>query len=175
MYLLKDQIGADNVNTALRDILKQYAFKGAPYPTSLDLVNALRAHAPADQQGLITDLFEKITLWDVKAKKVEAKKRPDGKWAVRLTVEARKLYADGKGKETETPMKDESYDFGLFSAKPGEGAFGSSDVILFERRPLSTGTHAFDFVVAKKPAWAGVDPYNKRIDRNSDDNLIKVN
>jgi aminopeptidase N len=174
MYLLKDQIGKDNVDAALRDVLHAYAFKGPPYPTSLDLVSALRAHAPADQQGLITDLFEKITLWDVKATAVDVKKRPDGKWAVRLTVQAKKLYADGKGKETEAPMTNESYDFGLFAAKPGEGAFGSKDVILFERRPLSSGTHVFDFVVAKKPAWAGVDPYNKRIDRNSDDNLIQV-
>ena len=85
-----------------------------------------------------------------------------------------KLYADGKGKETETPMTNESYDFGLFSAKPGDGAFGSKDVIAFERRPLGSGTHVFEFVVSKKPAWAGVDPYNKRIDRNSDDNLIQV-
>jgi hypothetical protein len=45
-------------------------------------------------------------------------------------------------------------------------------VILFERRPLSSGVHVYDFVTAKKPTWAGVDPYNKHIDRNSDDNLI---
>lgn len=174
MYLLKDQIGQDNVDAALRDVIHDYAFKGPPYPTSLELVRALRAHAPADKQALITDLFEKITLWDVKATKVDAARRADGKWAVRLTVQARKLYADGKGKETETPMTNESYDFGLFSAKPGDGAFGSKDVIAFERRPLGSGTHVFEFVVSKKPAWAGVDPYNKRIDRNSDDNLIQV-
>jgi hypothetical protein len=29
-------------------------------------------------------------------------------------------------------------------------------------------------VVKKLPTHAGVDPYNKRIDRNSDDNLTKV-
>ena len=46
----------------LRAILAKYAFKDAPYPTALDLVAALRAQAPADKQGLITDLFEKITL-----------------------------------------------------------------------------------------------------------------
>jgi hypothetical protein len=28
--------------------------------------------------------------------------------------------------------------------------------------------------VAKAPLWVGVDPYNKRIDRNSADNLVKV-
>jgi ABC-2 type transport system permease protein len=29
-------------------------------------------------------------------------------------------------------------------------------------------------IVDQRPAWAGIDPYNKRIDRNSDDNLVKV-
>jgi hypothetical protein len=30
------------------------------------------------------------------------------------------------------------------------------------------------FVLDKLPTHVGVDPYNKRIDRNSDDNLTKV-
>ena len=55
-------------------------------------------------------------------------------------------------------MANESYDFGLFSAKPGEGAFGSKDVILFQRRPLSSGVHVFDFVVDRKPALGGRGP-----------------
>jgi ABC-2 type transport system permease protein len=174
MYLLKDQIGEDHVNAALRKVLAQYAFKAAPYPTSLDLMRAIRSETPAEKQDLVTDLFERITLWDVKATKVDVKDRADGKYDVHLTVEARKVYADGKGKETPTPMVNESYDFGLFSAKPGDGAFGSKDVLLFERRPLSTGIHTLEFVVDRKPTWAGVDPYNKRIDRNSDDNLVAV-
>jgi aminopeptidase N len=172
MYLLKDQMGEERVNAALRRVIGAYGFKGPPYPTSLDLVAALRAEAPPDKQALITDLFEKITLWDVKATKVEVSRRGDGRYDVRLTVSARKLYADGRGKETPAPMTGESFDFGLFSAKPGVGAFGAGDVILFERRPLSSGVHVYDFVTAKKPTWAGVDPYNKHIDRNSDDNLI---
>jgi hypothetical protein len=28
--------------------------------------------------------------------------------------------------------------------------------------------------VESKPAFVGVDPYNKRIDRNSDDNIIAL-
>ena len=29
-------------------------------------------------------------------------------------------------------------------------------------------------IVLLRPTWVGVDPYNKRIDRNSDDNLTPV-
>ena len=79
MYRLQDEIGEEAVNRALRSLLQQFAFKGAPYPTSLDLVAALRAQAPADKQQLITDLFEKLTLSDVKTKGVQVKKRADGR------------------------------------------------------------------------------------------------
>jgi ABC-2 type transport system permease protein len=100
MYLLRDQIGEDAVNRALRRVLAQYAFKGAPYPRSLDLVAAIRAEAPADKQALITDLFEKITLYDVKTTGVTSTRRADGRFDVTVTVDARKLYVDGKGVET---------------------------------------------------------------------------
>jgi ABC-2 type transport system permease protein len=174
MYLLKDQIGEAAVNRALRKLLARYAFHGPPYASSKDLVALLRAEAPADKQQLITDLFERITLWDVSATQATAKKLPNGKYAVHFTVRTKKLYADGKGREHEAPMTNESFDVGLFSTEPGKDDFTSKSVILFQRMPLSSGTHSFDFVVDKAPAFAGIDPYNKRIDRNSDDNLVKV-
>jgi len=173
MYLLRDQIGEDAVNRALRRVIAQYAFKGAPYPRSLDLLAALRAEAPADKQALITDLFEKITLYDVKTTGATATRRADGRWDVTVTVDARKLYADGKGEETDAPL-NESFDVGLFSAEPGKGRFDEDDVLLFERRQIRTGLQTLRFITARKPAFAGVDPYNKWIDRNSDDNVRAV-
>lgn len=173
MYLLRDQLGEDAVNRALRRVLAQYAFKGAPYPRSLDLIAALRAEAPADKQALITDLFEKITLYDVKTTGATATRRADGRWDVTVTVDARKLYADGKGEETVAPL-NESFDVGLFTAEPGKGRFDPSDVILLERRPIRSGVQTLRFVTARKPLFAGVDPYNKWIDRNSDDNVKPV-
>ena len=173
MYLLRDQIGEDAVNRALRSLVQVHAFRSAPYPRSLDLVAALRANAPADKQALITDLFERITLYDVKTTATTATKRADGRWDVVVTVEARKLYADGQGVETEAPL-NETFDIGLFTAEPGDKAFDRADVVVFERRVLRSGTQTFRFVTVKEPTHAGVDPYNKWIDRNSDDNVKAV-
>lgn len=174
MYLLQDQIGEEAVNRALRKLLHDYAFKAAPYPTTLDLIADLRAEAPADKQQLITDLFEKITLYDLKTKSAVATKRPDGRYDVVLTIEARKMYADGKGKETEAPIKDATFDVGVFTAEPGKKAFSSKDVLAFRTVPLKTGRQTVTLTVDKPPKFAGVDPYNKQIDRNSEDNAIKV-
>ncbi len=175
MYLLQDQIGEAAVNRALQKLLAAHAFKAAPYPDSRDLVALLRAEAPADKQALITDLFERITLYDLKTKTSAVKKRPDGRFDVTLTIEARKMYADGKGRETDAPIAPgETFDIGAFTAEPGKKEFGKKDVVAMQPVSLKSGSQQITFTVAKAPKWAGVDPYNKRIDRNSDDNAIKV-
>ncbi|MCC7266790.1 MAG: aminopeptidase [Caulobacteraceae bacterium] len=173
MYLLRDMVGEEAVNRALRRVLAQYAFKGAPYPRSTDLVNALRAEVGPEHQQLITDLFEKITLYDLKATDPKVTRRPDGRFDVVMTVEAKKLYADGKGKETEAALL-EPFDIGLFTAEPGRKTFDAKNVVFFEKRPIRSGRQELRFVVDRAPTYVGVDPYNKRIDRNSDDNVIKV-
>jgi len=173
MYLLQDEIGEDRVNAALRRVLEAYKFKGAPYPTSLDLVRALRAQAGPEHQDLITDLFQRITLYDLKTTEASKRRLPDGRWEVSMTVEAEKVYADGQGEETEAPL-NEAMDVGVFTAPVGEGAFDRRDVVLFEQRPIRSGTQKLTVVVNREPTHVGVDPYNKRIDRDSDDNVRSV-
>ncbi|WP_374468930.1 M1 family aminopeptidase [Phenylobacterium sp.] len=176
MYLLADRIGEAKVNAALRQLVQQYAFEGAPYPRSQDLVDLLRAQAGADPvaQQLITDLFEKITVYDLKTKTAAVKKRADGRYDVTLTVEARKMYADGQGKETPAPMSGEVFDVGVFTDEPGKAGFTSKSVAYFRTHPFRTGSQTLTLTVDREPKFAGVDPYNKQIDRNSDDNAIKV-
>jgi len=69
---------------------------------------------------------------------------------------------------------NDAFDVGLFAAEPGKKDFGREDVIVFERRPLRSGVNTYSFVTAVQPRFAGVDPYNKRIDRNSDDNVKRT-
>jgi aminopeptidase N len=173
MYRLQDEIGEAAVNRALRSLLARYAFKGPPYPTSLDLVAALRAQAAPDGQGLITDLFEKITLYDLKAVRASSRRRPDGRYDVTLTVQAKKLYADGHGKETPAPM-DEMLDVGLFTAEPGKPGFAASKVLWLGKLRIRSGVQSIRLTADKPPRFAGVDPYNELIDRNAEDNVVRV-
>ncbi|MCV2359340.1 hypothetical protein LNV08_10185 [Paucibacter sp. TC2R-5] len=173
MYSLKELIGEEKVNRALQKLLAEFAFKAAPYADTRDFLRLLRAEAGPEHEALIVDLFEKITLLDLKATDAKASKRTDGKFEVTFTVEAKKLYADGKGRETESPL-NEALDIGAFSAEPGKKGFTRDSVLLMERRPLKSGKQQITLLLDKAPAWVGVDPYNMRIDRNSDDNLSKV-
>lgn len=174
MYLVQERLGEEAVNRALRGLLDRYKFKGAPYARSLDLVAALRAEARTpEDQALITDLFERIALYDLKAAGPEARRLADGKWEVTVPVEARKFYADAEGAEKEAPLADR-IEIGLFTAAPGSGAFDRRHIVLMERRPIRSGRQTLRFVVDRKPLYAGVDPYNFYIDRNSADNVVGV-
>jgi ABC-2 type transport system permease protein len=166
MYFLKEEVGEDTVDRALRRLLADYAFKPAPYPSSKDFVRYLREEAGPAHEQLITDLFERITLYDIKTGKCSAAPRPDGKFDVTIEVEARKYYADGRGQETETPLS-EDFDIGLFDIEPGRAGFDDQAIVLATRRPIVSGKQVLSLVADRAPKFAGVDPYNERITRNS--------
>ncbi|HSX54460.1 MAG TPA: M1 family aminopeptidase, partial [Sphingomonas sp.] len=174
VYLLQDRLGEDRVNAMLRDKLARYRFKGAPYPRSTDLIDGFRALARnAEERQLVEDLFARITLYDLKAKAATIRKLANGNYETVLTVDAGKFYADGKGKESKAALAN-MIDVGLFDQNPGYGAFAARDVVLMERRPIRSGTQEIRILSKRKPAFAGIDPYNKYVDRNGDDNIVPI-
>ncbi len=173
MYWLKEVVGEPVVNRALQRLIELHAFKPAPYPSSLDFLRLLREEAGPAHEALITDLFERIVLLDVRVDEARAERQADGRWALTLKVKAHKRVADGRGVETEEPL-DEPFDVGVFTAEPGRPGFKATDVLLLQRQRLKSGEQEVKLLLDREPAFAGVDPYNKRIDRNSDDNLKPV-
>jgi aminopeptidase N len=173
MYGLKEIVGEAPVNRALQRLIREFAFKAAPYPDSRDFLRLLRAEVGPQHEQLIVDLFEKITLYDLAARDPAVSEMPGGRFETRFTVEARKRYADGQGQETEAPL-EEAFEVGAFRVEPGKKGFSPAAVLAMERRTLKSGTQEIRLLTTERPAFVGVDPYNLRIDRNSDDNLQAV-
>ena len=174
MYLLQARIGEDAVNRALRRFVARYRFTTAPYPRSVDLVALLREEAktPADR-ALVTDLFERITFYDLAVGTSTAVRRIDGAWDVTVPITAHKFHATGDGRETEAPLA-EPIDVSLFAADPSDGALATGDVIRVEPRTVRSGMHVVRFVTARRPSYAGVDPDRLYIDRVPGDNVAAV-
>ncbi len=174
LYALSDYIGEDKVNLALHNFLMQYRYANAndalsgPYPDTRLLEAALRAQTPPDLQYFITDSFEKITLYDNKASSATAQKMPGGKFKVTVVVEGKKAYADGNGVETPTSMND-LIDVGVLAGKKGE-----EKMLSVRKERITGGQQTFEFVVDQQPSRAGIDPDNKLIDRDLDDNTTEV-
>src|SRR6185503_18369807 len=103
LFALQELIGAERVHRALRSYLGKFAEKGPPFPMSRDLVAELRAVAGPEYQPLITDLFERIMLYDTSVVAAEARAVGDG-YEVTLEVDARQYESNGTGVETEVPL-----------------------------------------------------------------------
>ena len=172
MYLLQDRLGEDRVNAMLAGLLDRFRFKGRPYAGAKDLVDGFYSLARNDdERALIRDLLQKITVYDLKAEEATVKELDDGRFETTITIAATKFYADGEGVETEAPL-DDIIEVGVFTERPGAGVFASENVLLMERRPITSGTQSVRVVTRERPTWVGIDPYNKYVDRNSDDNLV---
>jgi len=168
MYALKDYIGEERLNAVLRSYLEKVRFQDPPYTTVDDFIEALRAAMPDDRKYLITDFFETLTLFDNRAISATWRETPDHHFAVTLKVSAAKLRADDRGNENEIPIND-LIDIGVFSGK------GKEEKALFlEKRRITQRETIIEVVVDQQPSRAGIDPYNKLIDRVSDDNLVSV-
>ena len=131
----------------------------------MDLLDELRRVTPPARQSLIEDLFETITLYDVRAVSATSTRRADGRFDVALTVSARKIRADGAGNESEVPL-DTWVDLGTLDA--------AGQVLHLERRLVTTGTSHLTLTVDREPSRAGIDPLGKLIDRDASDNVVPV-
>jgi hypothetical protein len=173
-YLLQERMGEETVNRALRRFIGRYRFSEGPHPRSLDLVAMLREEArTAEEQALITDLFERITLFDLAVSKPTAVKRADGRWDVTVRVSARKFHANGKGEEKEVPLQG-VVPLRLFTADPAAASFARMNVLRMDRQKVRSGWQAYRVVTDRKPTHAGIDLLGLYIDRNFADNVAPV-
>ena len=170
MYALQDVIGEDQVNLALRRFIDKYAYVSGPFPTAADLVAEFRRVAGLENQALITDLFEKITLYDFSVAGATAEK-VDDEWEITFSVDASKFYADGAGEEADAPL-NLAVDVAVFP-KPQDALedYQLPTPLVFDRQTLVSGENKFVLRVSELPHRVGVDPYNKLIDRNPENNL----
>jgi ABC-type transport system involved in multi-copper enzyme maturation permease subunit len=171
MYALRDAIGEDRVNAALRQFIHDHAFAGPPWPTTEQLIAEFHKVAPPEKQQIISDLLETITLWDDKTTSAESMKLPGGKYRVTVTVEAKKMRDDGTGETKPVPL-DDWIDIGVLG-DPGKSKLHDK-VLAMEKRHITQPVSTFEFIVNEKPVKAGIDPLNKLIDRNPEDNTKKV-
>jgi hypothetical protein len=84
-----------------------------------------------------------------------------------------KEYADGQGVETTAPVEG-MFDVGLFTVEPGKKGFTHNSILVMNRYELHSGKQKIVLYSRGEPQFAGVDPYNKHIDRHPDRNVVKV-
>jgi hypothetical protein len=166
MYALQDLIGENKVNFAAKKFIEKYKFKGAPYPNALDFYSFLKAETPDSLKQNVDDLFLRITVFNNACKKATMSKTKDNKYLVKLDLDLQKFYADSIGNEKATSLNDWI----------DVGTVDQSDNLLFSKKiKVTKSKMSCEFIVDKKPFKAGIDPLNQLIDKDSEDNLAKLN
>lgn len=171
MYALKDYLGEDTLNAALRRYISAVAFQEPPYTTSRQFVDHIRAATPDSLKYIITDFFETITVYENYVKDLKYEKLSDGRYKVNLTVGAVKFRVDSAGNNKKIPMND-YIDIGIFGTVKDK-AKAAYNPLIFQRIKIDADERSFEFIVKEKPEFAGIDPYNKLIDRTPDNNISK--
>jgi hypothetical protein len=159
------------MNRALRAFIGKWALQGPPYPTGRDLLAEFERVTPDSLKYVLTDLFEEITFYENKTDTARATKRPDGRWEVHLVFNSRKLKGDSLGNTREVPMAD-YVDVGVFGERVAGQKLGAP--LLVEKVRITQPVTTLDLVVDAEPKKAGIDPYNKLIDRTPEDNSTAV-
>lgn len=172
MMALVDLLGEQRINQALRDFVAKFKFKETPYPTSMDLLAFLGQDANEAELVVINRLFGEINLYDFKVETAKVEALADDRFEVTLNIFARRLMADGQGIETEVDLS-QMVDIGVFVTDPDDIATDGAPLYL-QKHLITSGKSSIEVIVDKRPEFVGIDPFVKFIDRDVEDNVVKL-
>ncbi len=185
-YALSDYIGEQNLNAALRRYVDSVGFQEPPYTTALELVDFLRAATPDSLQYFIDDMFLHITVYNNRIIENKYRELEDGKFEVSISAEVVKYRADDKGKRIYKNEVGDSLIVSIEGQKRPKQSFpladyievgvfaldddGKEEVLYLKKHKITAIDNEFKIIVDKEPSEVGIDPFNKLIDTNSEDN-----
>ena len=168
-------MGNDNIQRAVKRFLIEYhGTKGAPYPTTLELIEILKEETDPKHHQLIEDYWNNITFWDLSfTDEIKLTAKGDS-FDVSLPIKIDKKYASEEdGKETSVSEIDDAklnewVEIGFYTEDPkddlGSNPFATQLVLLTEAESVQ------EFTLDKKPTHVVLDPKRSLIERNTKDN-----
>lgn len=149
MNALENYIGKEKFQGVLRNFLNDYAYKAAPYPTTVDLVARIKAVTPDSLQYFVEDALEKIVFYEIEIKSAEYTRNPDFTYTVEAVVNVRKCEVNEWGEEVEVPCDD---DVEICEKNAG------GQVLYSKKMKLKAGENRLILTTDRKPSTLTVDP-----------------
>ena len=158
------------MNAALAKFIEDYGSKGSPYPTTLELVDALREAASNNLQQFITDSWEKITFWETGFGDVNVKGNANGTFTVTAVAKVAKKYASEEdGEETDAENLDESVEIAFYKEDPSNS--WEEEPMLLKRFRLTEAETELTFELSERPGYIVIDPRALLVERKLNDNV----
>jgi hypothetical protein len=170
MDAMRDLIGEDALNRALRRLLSEHGAASRP-ATTLDLLAALRAEAAPGHHALIDEWVREVSFLDLRVEAASAQALPDGRYRVTATVRGRKTFDPAGGiTSTEAPL-DEMIDVAVYAGHP----LSTEAAPLYAgKHRLRTGQTEVTFEVSGRPGFISLDPFERRIEAERADNIREL-
>ncbi|HEX8558150.1 MAG TPA: M1 family aminopeptidase [Pyrinomonadaceae bacterium] len=170
MDAMRDLIGEDALNRALRRLLREHGAGGAPATTS-QLLESLHAEAAPEHHALIDEWMREVSFLDLRVEAASALALPDGRYRVTATVRGRKTYEPAGGVQpTEVPL-DEMIDVAAYAEHP----------LSTDAAPLYAGKHRLrsgqtevTFETHARPGFISLDPFERRVEAERADNVREL-
>ncbi len=146
---INEYLGENKLIGLIGNFINKHKFKGAPYPTTVDFINELKAVTPDSLLYTVEDWVEKIAFYKFEVKEAIYDRDENLQYSIKLTIDANKYYADGKGKEADAVMND-YIEIGVFNKK--------GKVIHSKKYKLTNGETTITIPLKRKPSNVIIDP-----------------
>ena len=192
-HALNNYLGEENLNRALKAFLEKVRWQGPPYTTSIEMMEYVRQATPDSMQYLIEDMFETVTLYDLRVAEAAVTPLPHGRYRVdieflvskyRGAAREERTYEDSPGDAlwyqtdhsqdsiSSLPLAD-YIEVGVFGEEGGINEEADGELYL-NKHLITQINNKITVIVSQKPTAVGVDPYGKLIDARPRDNRRKL-
>ncbi len=167
MQALEQLLGEEPLNEILRKFINNNQEQQTA--TASDFLLELEMLCTKEKYALISDWFEKRTIYDISISDVSYSKNSTGGYDISIKVNSRKFELSPDGIETEIPL-DEKITIGLYTKYPDDTEAKPT----FKKASISGTTNTIEFTVKKLPKYILIDPMVTRLDKNVLDNLKQL-
>jgi len=171
LYALKELMGEEYMNAALRQLLAKHSSPGSKAMAS-DLYDELSQHANSSQAKQLEDQLKKVIVYDNKLKVLHCESLPDGRFCLQLHVMISKT--DQTHGAIKTMVPDDEITIGVFDTEQDNWTRFTQPVYL-QKYHFAKNDTMLTIIVDKKPLAVAIDPYNYLLDENLANNIQKVN
>ena len=179
---LKQYMGEDKMQGAIRTFLGEHGSKGPPYPTTKQLIEYLRAAAAPEYQQLITDYWDRVIMWDLKFGEADAIVTSNSEGGFKVTIPLnvdKKAVDEDSGKEVsvtefEAKIEDlnEWIEIGFYLEDPKDTLGGNW--LALKRIKVTERESEVSFSLKDRPNYILIDPRRLLIERDVKDNVTFV-
>jgi len=176
MYALKETLGEQVINSALRQLVDNYSYPKPP-ATTLDLISVLKAFAQAQHAPLVDRWFKQVVINDLSIVSASYQQLINGWYQVDVCL---KSTAKNLSVLAEPLVKREknSHWLGMLSTHPDKLITKGSDssVIKLEKVSIDNNSgienYCLSWNIKEQPNYVTIDPFYQVLDPDRNNNVV---